>query len=85
MSLTNLSVKFEQSAPAASYATNGFAFTWGALTFNQIVMVISIVLAVSTFAVNLYFQKRRDKREKDLHEYQMAYIHPSLRADNPPK
>jgi len=67
----NLSIKFESSAPAASYATNGFVFTWGAMTFNQIMMLIGTVLSLATFAVNLYFQKRRERREQELHDLRM--------------
>jgi hypothetical protein len=46
-------------------------FTWGAMTFNQIMMLIGTVLAIATFAVNLYFQKRRERREQELHEFRM--------------
>ena len=67
----NLSIKFESAAPAASYAANGFVFTFGAMTFNQIMMLIGTVLAIATFAVNLYFQKRRERREQELHEFRM--------------
>ena len=67
----NLSIKFESAAPAVSYVTNGFVFTWGAMTFNQIMMLIGTVLALATFAVNLYFQKRRERREQELHEFRM--------------
>ena len=67
----NLSIKFESAAPAASYAANGFVFTFGAITFNQIMMLIGTVLAIATFAVNLYFQKRRERREQELHEFRM--------------
>ena len=67
----NLSIKVESAAPAASYVTNGFVFTWGAMTFNQIMMLIGTVLALATFAVNLYFQKKRERREQELHEFRM--------------
>ena len=67
----SLSIKFESAAPAVSYVTNGFVFTWGAMTFNQIMMLIGTVLALATFAVNLYFQKRRERREQELHEFRM--------------
>jgi len=67
----NLSIKFESAAPAASYAANGFVFTWGAMTFNQIMMLIGTVLSLATFAVNLYFQRRRERREQELHESRM--------------
>jgi len=67
----NLSIKVESAAPAVSYVTNGFVFTWGAMTFNQIMMLIGTVLALATFAVNLYFQKKRERREQELHEFRM--------------
>jgi hypothetical protein len=67
----NLSIKFESAAPAASYAANGFVFTFGAITFNQIMMLIGTVLSLATFAVNLYFHKRRERREQELHELRM--------------
>jgi len=67
----NLSIKLESAAPAASYTANGFVFTWGAMTFNQIMMLIGTVLAIATFAVNLYFQRRRERREQELHDFRM--------------
>ena len=82
----NLSIKFESAAPAASYAANGFVFTFGAMTFNQIMMLIGTVLALATFAVNFYFQKRRDKREQSLHALQAKQVRqpPCVpRSDNP--
>ena len=84
----NLSIKFESAAPAASYVTNGFVFTWGAMTFNQIMMLIGTVLALATFAVNFYFQKRRDKREQSIHALQakQARQPPCVpQPDNPPE
>ena len=67
----NLSIKFESAAPSASYAANGFVFTFGAMTFNQIMMLTGTVLSLATFAVNLYFQKRRERREQELHKFRM--------------
>ena len=84
----NLSIKFESAAPAASYAANGFVFTWGAMTFNQIMMLIGTVLALATFAVNFYFQKRRDKREQSLHDLQSKQARlplPEPQPYNPPE
>jgi len=76
----NLSIKFESAAPAVSYVTNGFVFTWGAMTFNQIMMLIGTVLSLATFAVNFYFQKRRDKREQSLHALQAKQARQPPRA-----
>jgi len=41
------------------------------MTFNQIMMLIGTVLSLATFAVNLYFQKRRERREQELHDLRM--------------
>lgn len=60
-------VKMEAAAPATSYITNGLVFSWGAMTFNEVMMLIGAVLAVATYITNLYFQRKRDKREHELH------------------
>ncbi len=52
-------------APQSSYITNFAGFTFGALTFNEWVMAITIILGVLTFAVNTYFQIKRNMREKE--------------------
>ena len=71
-SLQSFNVKAESAAPTTSYLTNGLVVTWGAMTFNQIMMLIGTVLALATFAVNLHFQKRRDKREQEFHSARMT-------------
>lgn len=63
----SMPIKIESAAPATSYITNGLVFSWGALTFNEIMMLIGAVLAVATYLTNLYFQRKRDKREAELH------------------
>ena len=63
--------KGESLAPAVSYVTNGGVFVWGALTLNQLLAISAFVLALATFAVNLYFQRRRDRRESEFHEKRM--------------
>ena len=51
--------------------TNGSVFIWGALTLNQVLAISAFVLALATFAVNLYFQRRRDGRESEFHDKRM--------------
>lgn len=58
-------------APAVSYVTNGGVFVWGALTLNHLLAISGFVIALATFAVNLYFQRRRDRRESEFHEKRM--------------
>lgn len=57
--------KIESAAPGVSYAANGAVFTWGAISFNQIMMLIGTIFAVATYFTSLYFQKRRETRELD--------------------
>lgn len=69
--LNGVHVKVESAAPAVSYATNGFVFAWGALTFNQIMMLIGTVFAILTYFTSLYFQRKRDKREQEFHQHRI--------------
>jgi len=67
----SLQAKAESLASPASYITNGSVFVWGALTFNQLLAVIGVVLALLTFVVNVYFQRRRDIRDSEFHDKRM--------------
>lgn len=60
----NLSIKAESITPQASYWTNGVGFAWGAITFSQWVMGITVILGVLTFVVNSYYQRQRNERER---------------------
>lgn len=68
---SSVHLKVESAAPAVSYATNGVVFAWGALTFNQIMMLIGTVFAILTYFTSLYFQRKRDKREQEFHEHKI--------------
>jgi heme exporter protein D len=74
----DLSIKVESLAPQASYTTNGIGFAWGAVTFNQWAMGITVTLGVLTFVVNSYCQRQRikmerarERREQELHDQRM--------------
>ena len=66
-----LQAKSEWLATQSSYATNGGVFVWGAMTFNQLLAAIGLVLALLTFIVNVYFQRRRDERDSEFHDKRM--------------
>lgn len=70
----NVSIKVESLTPQAAYITNGAGFAWGAMTFNQWVMLVTLILGVLTFCVNVYFQWRRSKREAR-HEDREREVH----------
>ena len=61
----------ESITSTVSYMTNGWVFIWGALTLNQVLAISAFILALATFAVNLYFQRRRDGREAEFHDKRM--------------
>jgi len=66
-----LQIKAETAAQNVSYATNGIVFAWGAVSFNQVMMLIGTIFAVATYFTTLYFQRRRDRREHELHQHRM--------------
>lgn len=53
----------ESSAAKASYTASGGTTILGLFTLQEWAAIIGIFLAMATFAVNLYFQRRRDRRE----------------------
>jgi len=75
-------LKVESVAPMASYTTNGAVFTWGAFSSNEIAMFVGGIIGLATYFTSLYFQKRRetrdryfqerrDDREQELHEHRL--------------
>lgn len=74
---SNAHLKIDSAPQGLSYATNTFVFAWGAMTFNQIMMLIGTVFAVLTYFTSLYFQRKRDRREQQLLEYR---LHAELQA-----
>jgi 4-hydroxybenzoate polyprenyltransferase len=53
---------------AAAYSTSGATFLAGSMSLNEWLAVGGFILAVATFAVNIYFQRKRDRREERLSE-----------------
>jgi len=72
-------LKPESIAANSAYITNGAAFTWGAMTFNQSMMLVATVVCVATFLLTCTF-KRKGKREQELHDIRKQTPAP---PDNP--
>ncbi|WP_373432709.1 HP1 family phage holin [Pseudoalteromonas sp. SW0106-04] len=49
---------------AASYSASAVTAAGGALSLNEVVLVLSIVFAALTFLVNAYYQRRKDLRDQ---------------------
>jgi len=69
--VSSMHIKAETVFSQTSYWTNGVGFVFGALTFNQWMMLATFLLGVSTFAVNSFYQRRRDRRELEFHRLRM--------------
>lgn len=50
----------------AAYSTSGATFLAGSMSLNEWLAVGGFILAVATFGVNIYFQRKRDRREERL-------------------
>jgi len=51
---------------AAAYTTSGATFVAGSLSLNEWLAIGGFILAIATFCVNVYFQRKRDRREERL-------------------
>ena len=63
----------DRTVETASYAGGGVSIL-AALTLTDVGILIGIVTAVLTFAANLIYQFRKDKREEVLHQIQVKKL-----------
>jgi len=56
------------STTMASYIINASAIAFGALTMQEVGVVIGITLGVLTYATNVYFKIRKENRDRELHD-----------------
>lgn len=61
------------TAAVTSYA-GATASVVAGLTLTDWGIIAGIVTAFLTFALNMWFQRRRDRREQQLHELQLANL-----------
>lgn len=52
----------EKHSSTISYFTSGGWFSYGAITLNDVAMVVGIVTGLGTFVVNWYYKRKEDKR-----------------------
>lgn len=52
----------EKHSSGLSYLWGGGTFFGGALTFNDVLMLIGAVTSLGTFLVNWYYKAKEDKR-----------------------
>lgn len=55
-------------ASFASYTTNSGLVIYGWLTVELLGVVFGILFGLATYITNWYYNRKRDKREKELHD-----------------
>ena len=79
-SITSISeISTQKSFSVASYSSSILSVAGGALTVNDIAIIVGIFIALLTFAVNWIYQARRDKREKALHQINIEVAQKELK------
>lgn len=77
--MNNLSDFSTQKAFAsASYTSSILSTVGGAMTLNDIAILLGIMFAVLTFVVNWVYQARRDNRDKELHQLEVEVARKEL-------
>lgn len=61
-----MKIMADKVTTSAAYATSGATFLAGSLSLNEWLAVGGFILAIATFCVNVYFQRKRDRREERL-------------------
>lgn len=51
---------------ATNYIASGLTALWGMVTIDPVAM-IGIIIGIATFAVNVYFKRKEDRRQEELH------------------
>jgi hypothetical protein len=52
----------------------GAGATFFGVTANEFAALVGVAIALMSFVVSLYFQLRKDKRDKELYEAQLAQV-----------
>ena len=59
--------KMSDKNTATNYTASGLTALWGMVNIDHLVAVIGIIIAIATFGVNVYFKRKEDRRQEELH------------------
>ena len=59
--------KMSDKTTATNYTASGLTALWGMVTIDHIVAVIGVIICIATFVVNVYFKRKEDRRQEELH------------------
>lgn len=71
----------QKSFSLASYIASFLSFIGGALTLNDIAILLGIVLALFTFFVNWIYQAKRNHRETKINDLQAELLRAQLNKE----
>lgn len=72
MALTPETSDAAASAAMKTTMVGAGVLSFGGITANDLAVIVGLVLTVCGFLINLWFQWRRDRRERLEHEARMA-------------
>ena len=72
----------DKATTAAAYTTSTATFLAGSMSLNEWLALGGFVLAVITFAINLHYQRKRDRREENA--WTLQYGERRNESNNPP-
>ena len=58
-------------ATDASYLVNVLSFSWAAMTFNNWMMLFSMLFGFSTVLISWHYKRKQDIRQSERHELVM--------------
>ena len=58
----------DKIATETSYLVNAMSFSWGAMTFNNWMMLISVLAGIGTGIGNWYYKRKEYIRRCEMHE-----------------
>lgn len=68
-------------ASTASYSTSGITALFGAVTMQEVGIIIGALLGIATFLTNWHFKHKTDKREQEMHELQKKQLEANEQAN----
>ena len=74
----------EKLATDTSYLVNGLAFSWAAMTFNNWMMLFSMLFGLGTVLISWYYKRKEDIRESEKHALEMSLINNKNQCDKEP-
>ena len=61
-------------ATDASYVVNALSFSWAAMTFNNWMMLFSMLFGFSTVLISWHYKRKEDIRQSEKHAIEMTLV-----------